>query len=254
MPCVLSRRLMLGSILALPAVRSSWASSDPVDALRSAFAAEVGSPAVPPERARQALALGREMLASRLDRPQAFLLVDRAEDADGQWAHVAVGGPGASPWDIVGAGRVSTGRRGRFDHYLTPVGVFEHDGSILGWRAEGTPNAQGIRGLGARGMRVWDLGWQDAQTGWLPRPEMRRIRLLVHATDPVHLEPRLGTPASKGCVRVSGRMNRFLDRHAVLDAAYLAAASSNPRIAALLPSDGVPSPLAGRFVVVVETA
>jgi hypothetical protein len=254
MPSVLSRRLLLGAVLPLPAVRPSFASPDSRDALKAAFASEVGGSAAPPERARQALAQGREMLAHRLDRPQAFLLVDRAEDADGQWVHVAVGGLGASRWEIIGSSRTSTGRRGRFDHYLTPLGVFEHDGSILGWRAQGTPNAQGIRGLGTRGMRIWDFGWRAAQTGWLARPEMREIRLLVHATDPVHLEPRLGTPASKGCVRVSGRMNRFLDRHAILDAAYLAAAPSDRRIAALLPPDGVPSPLAGRFVAVVETA
>lgn len=254
MSAVLPRRLLLGAALALPAVRPSWASADPLAALKAAFAAEVGGAAPPAERAALALAKGREMLAARLDRPQAFLLVDRAEDAGGQWAHVVVGGPGASAWEIVGSGRVSTGRRGRFDHYLTPLGVVEHDGSILGWRAQGTPNEHGIRGLGARGMRVWDFGWRQAQTGWLARPETREIRLLVHATDPVHLEPRLGAPASKGCIRVSGRMNRFLDRHAILDAAYLAVAPANRRISALLPADGTPSPLAGRYVAVVETA
>jgi len=250
----LSRRLLIGATLALPVVRPSWASADPVAALKAAFDNEVGGPSAPADRAAQALAAGREMLLPRLDRPQTFLLVDRAEDPQGQWVHVAVGGPGAFRWKILGSGRTSTGRRGRFDHYLTPLGVVEHDGGILGWRAEGTPNSNGIRGLGVRGMRIWDFGWRQAQTGWLARPEMREIRLLVHATDPVHLEPRLGTPASKGCIRVSSRMNRFLDRHAILDAAYLAAAPSDRRIAALLPPDGTPSPLAGRFVAVVETA
>lgn len=83
---------------------------------------------------------------------------------------------------------------------------------------------------------------------------MREIRLLVHATDPIHREPRLGVPSSKDCIRISGRMNSFLDRHAFFDAAYLAAAPTNCRISALLPANGTPSPLAGRFVVVVETA
>ena len=49
-------------------------------------------------------------------------------------------------------------------------------------------------------------------------------------------------------------MNSFLDRHAFFDAAYLAAAPTNCRISALLPANGTPLPLAGRFVVVVETA
>jgi hypothetical protein len=124
-------------------------------------------------------------------------------------------------------------------------------------------------------VRIWDFGWWQVQTGWLARSEMREIRLLLQATDPVHLEPRLGTPASKGCIRVSSRMNpisalagrpaagcirvssrmnRFLDRHAILDAAYLTAAPFDWQIATLLPPDGTPSPLADRFVAVVETA
>lgn len=50
------------------------------------------------------------------------------------------------------------------------------------------------------------------------------IRLLLHATDPDYLEHRRGRPASKGCVRIPAAMNRFLDRHGVLDADYERAA------------------------------
>jgi hypothetical protein len=132
MTACLSRRLLIGASLALLVVRPSWAFADPVAGLKAAFEAEVGGSPVPDDRAARALAAGREMLLSRLDRPQAFLFVDRAEDPLGQWVHVAVGDPGAFRWEILGSGRTSTGRRGRFDHYATPIGASEYDGGILG--------------------------------------------------------------------------------------------------------------------------
>ncbi|OYW12170.1 MAG: hypothetical protein B7Z59_02240, partial [Acidiphilium sp. 37-67-22] len=80
------------------------------------------------------------------------------------------------------------------------------------------------------------------------------IRLLVHATDPDLLEPRLGHPASQGCVRISAAMNRFLDRHGVLDREQEAEARDNMRMAATLPADRTPSPLAGGLLVVIDSA
>jgi hypothetical protein len=100
-------------------------------------------------------------------------------------------------WSSLGGTKVSTGQAGRRDYYLTPTGVFLHTDLILGWRAEGTFNPQHIRGLGLKGMRVWDFGWQRATKGWETRKE-GDIRLLLHATDPDYLERRLGRPASKG--------------------------------------------------------
>ena len=49
-------------------------------------------------------------------------------------------------------------------------------------------------------------------------------------------------------------MNRFLDRHGVLDADVERAAQEDPRFGALLLPDRVPTPLAGRLLVVVNSA
>jgi len=89
--------------------------------------------------------------------------------------------PPAAPGWLVGASPVSTGRGGAFDHFETPLGVFEHSTANPDFRAQGTRNSNGIRGYGAKGLRVFDLGWQQA-------------------------------PAS---------LNRLLDRFGVLDADYL---------------------------------
>jgi hypothetical protein len=80
------------------------------------------------------------------------------------------------------------------------------------------------------------------------------IRLLLHATDPDYLERRLGRPASKGCVRVPAAMNRFLDRHGILDADYERVAKDDPRFEALLLPDRTPTPLSGNALVVVDSS
>jgi hypothetical protein len=77
---------------------------------------------------------------------------------------------------------------------------------------------------------------------------------LLHATDPANLEHRLGRPASKGCVRIPAAMNRFLDRHGVLDADYERVARSDPGFAALLSADHTPTPLAGNMLVVIDSS
>ena len=78
--------------------------------------------------------------------------------------------------------------------------------------------------------------------------------MLLHATDPAALERRLGRPASKGCVRIPAAMNRFLDRHGILDADYERAAKDDPRFEALLLADRTPTPLAGNALVIVDSA
>jgi hypothetical protein len=49
-------------------------------------------------------------------------------------------------------------------------------------------------------------------------------------------------------------MNRFLDRHGILDADYERAAKDDPRYAALLRPDRVPTPLAGDALVIVDSS
>ena len=193
-----------------------------------------------------------------LDRPQLFVVVDRSPRV--QQLAIVLATPAdapADPWRVIGGTRVSTGSMGRFDHYITPRGVFHVTPAILGFRAEGTLNENGIRGLGARGMRVWDFGWQVAAKGWKPdpgKPDRTPIRLMMHATDPDKLEQRIGQPASQGCIRIPTTMNRFLDHHGVLDAEYERAATTELRFRALLPPGREPSPLAGNTLVVVDSA
>ena len=188
--------------------------------------------------------------AQTIDRAQLLMVVDRNPDI--QQLRIVLARPDRE-WESLGGTRVSTGQTGRRDHYLTPTGVFLHTDLILDWRAEGTFNAQHIRGLGLKGMRVWDFGWQRTAKGW-GTGEEGDIRLLLHATDPDALERRLGRPASKGCVRIPTAMNRFLDRHGILDTDYERAAKDDAAFDALLLPDRRPTPLAGNALVVVDSS
>ena len=190
------------------------------------------------------------MSTEPIDWPQLLVVVDRNPDI--QQMRIVLARPDGE-WHSLGGTKVSTGQTGRRDYYLTPTGVFLHTDLILDWRAQGTFNAQHIRGLGLKGMRVWDFGWQRTVKGWGTEEE-GDIRLLLHATDPDALERRLGRPASKGCVRVPAAMNRFLDRHGILDADYERAARDDPAFEALLLSDRTPTPLAGNALVVVDSS
>lgn len=153
--------------------------------------------------------------------------------------------------ELIGASPVSTGRGGEFDHFQTPLGVFEHTLSNPDFRAEGTRNENGIRGYGAAGMRVFDFGWQEAERLW-GRGGTSMMRLQMHATDPDRLEQRLGSVQSKGCVRIPASLNRLLDRFGVLDADYLQA-SSEGATPWVLPAAQTPVEDPGRYLVVIET-
>src|SRR5436305_14548764 len=133
---------------------------------------------------------------------------------------------------LIGATSVSTGRPGTYQHFLTPVGVYEHRTRNLDFRAEGTANKLGIRGYGVRGMRVFDFGWVKAPKGW-GNHAISRLRLQVHATDPRRLESRLGTPQSEGCVRTNASFNVFLDHYGILDRDYEQAARKGERFSVL---------------------
>ena len=184
-----------------------------------------------------------------IDRPQLLVVVDR--DPTVQQLRIILARPGA-PWQVIGGSKVSTGQAGRHGYFITPVGVFLHTDGILDYRALGTFNENHIRGLGLKGMRVWDFGWQTAERGWGVDRDTVEIRLEMHATDPEYLEQRLGRPASEGCVRVPATMNRFLDVHGVLDADYEQAAQEDPRFRSILRPDHEPTPLAGNAMVVVD--
>lgn len=154
-------------------------------------------------------------------------------------------------WQLVGAAPVSTGLPGRFDHFETPLGVFDHVASNPDFRAEGTRNELGIRGYGRKGARVFDFGWVIASKGWGDRKPMA-MRLQMHATDPDRLEQRLGTAQSKGCIRIPASLNAFIDRFAILDEDYETRMAEGRHFWVLRP-DRAPTPWSGRYLVVVDS-
>jgi hypothetical protein len=158
----------------------------------------------------------------------------------------------ADAWQMIGASPVSTGRPGEFDHFVTPLGVFEHTPSNMDFRSEGTENENHIRGYGKRDMRIFDLGWAQAERGW-GKGGISQMRFQMHATDPDRLEPLLGVRHSKGCVRIPASLNTFLDHYGILDAEYAALVDSG-RSLWVLKSDRQVMPWAGRYIVVVDSA
>ena len=184
--------------------------------------------------------------------PQAFLVVDRSPQVQAALVMVRTD---IGAWQLLGATAVSTGKPGRYEHFITPLGVFAHSLDNPDYRAEGTLNKNGIRGYGVRGRRVFDFGWQDAQRTW-GNGGISPMRLQMHATDPRVLEPNLGRVASEGCIRIPASLNLFLDTHGVLDADYEAAASAaattGKKLWILKPQrQTVPWP--GRYMVIVDS-
>lgn len=121
----------------------------------------------------------------------------------------------------IGRSKISTGnpqRKG--DYFFTPVGVFRNTVENSSYRALGTKNEQGWRGLGEKGSRVWDFGWQRSYKIINNTRVFIDIRLLLHATDPDFGEQRLGEQDSKGCIRISGSLNKFLDHFGIIDKDY----------------------------------
>jgi len=208
--------------------------------------------AVPPEQ--------QALYAARLDQalkqagiaalaPQYVVLVDRSPAI--QLAFIFWRTPGES-WEFIGAAPVSTGKPGRYDHFYTPTGVFPHTPDNLDFRAEGTKNSLGVRGYGRKGLRIFDLGWATSKRGWGGGGE-GIMRLQMHATDPDLLEQRLGTPDSKGCIRISASLNHLVDHYGLLDAAYEEALAQGGHFW-VLAADREPVATPGRYIVVVDSA
>lgn len=153
---------------------------------------------------------------------------------------------------FIGASPVSTGKPGTFDHFKTPLGVFEHTIDNLDFRAEGTFNENGIRGYGIQGRRVFDFGWQEGVRGW-GKGGVSQMRLQMHATDPDRLESKLGTIQSKGCIRIPATLDVFLDNYGILDGHYERAMAEG-RTFWDLSKERTPTPWSGRYLVIVESA
>ena len=234
------------------------ADTDPVTASvatwRALFALQVPRClAVPPDEQQRYAVLAQQALqaaATLLVQPQFLLVVDRADRSQVVLLYVAR--PVPQVWHWIGATPVATGRPGSFDHFLTPLGVFLHGPANPDFRAEGTRNEFGIRGYGLKGRRVYDFGWVTGERTW-GRGGLGTMRLQMHATDPDLLEPHLGQRGSKGCVRIPAALNHFIDTNGVLDAEYDAAQAAGARFW-VFDRPPLPNPLAGRWMVVVDSA
>lgn len=154
-------------------------------------------------------------------------------------------------WQMIGASPVATGKPGEYDHFITPLGVFEHTPANMDFRSEGTQNENHIRGYGTRDMRIFDIGWAQAERGW-GKGGMSQMRFQMHATDPDRLEPLLGIRHSKGCVRIPASLNTFLDHYGILDAEYVTLVDSGQSLWVLKSDRQIP-PWAGRYIVVVDS-
>ncbi len=157
----------------------------------------------------------------------------------------------ANGWSLVGASSISTGLPGKYEHFKTPLGVFDHSRDNPDFRAEGSKNAFGIRGYGNKASRIYDFGWVAAPRGW-GDGHMGELRLQMHSTDADRLEQRLGTAQSEGCVRMPAELNEFIDRHGILDEDYdrVVAVGDHPWV---LRKDRVTTLWSGRYLVVVES-
>lgn len=250
------RRLVCSCFAALvgmpaPVLTASVAPMAGVPALSTEFVRDV-TPRLQPSA--QAVSLYAQRLDAalaaggiRIEQIRFVVLVDRNPGV--QSLLLFWGAEGA--WQLVGAAPVSTGLPGRFDHFETPVGVFDHVVDNPDFRAEGTPNELGIRGYGRKGARIYDFGWVVASKGWGDRKTMA-MRLQMHATDPDRLEQRLGTAQSKGCIRIPASLNAFIERFAILDEDYEEKIGQG-RHFLVLPADRSTTPWSGRYLVVVDS-
>ena len=220
--------------------------------LAAEFARDVVPQLALPDDERVAYALrlqgALEQAQVRLTTPQFIVLVDRSPNVQ---AALLYWGPAERGWSFIGAAPVSTGLPGRYEHFLTPLGVFDHSLANPDFRAEGTKNKLGFRGYGVKGMRIYDFGWVESPRGW-GDGAMGKLRLQMHSTDPVLAAPRLGSAQSEGCVRIPATLNAFIDRHALLDADYERALVSGGHLW-VLRKDRTPTPSPGRYMVVVDT-
>lgn len=220
--------------------------------LATNFQREVSSRLLVPqdERVTYAMRLQAALVAAQVatEALQFIVLIDRNPNVQ---AALLYWGSSARGWGWVGATPVSTGLPGRYEHFTTPLGVFDHSMANPDFRAEGTKNKLGFRGYGAKGMRIYDFGWVDAPRGW-GKGAMGVMRLQMHATDPALAEPKLGSAQSEGCVRIPSSLNDFIDRHGLLDADYEKSAAEGAHLW-VLRTGRTPTPWSGRYVVVIDS-
>ena len=176
---------------------------------------------------------------------QYFVYADR--NPDRQLVMVCFYDAALKKVEILGVDKASTGNPDRNGFFETPLGFLKSTPAIMGYRAQGTKNGKGWRGLGGKGSRIWDFGWQRTYKNGHPV----QIRLLMHATDPDFGEPRLGRVDSKGCIRISAKLNRFLDHFGIIDKEY--EEWNSAKKIWLLKADREPANYAGKYVLVGDS-
>lgn len=220
--------------------------------LAAEFSRQVSPRLLPPKNVQISYAQGLqnalELAGIKVATPQYVVLVDRNPYVQAVFLYF---GSTQAGWIFIGASPASTGLPGEFDHFLTPLGVFEHSLANLDFRAEGTKNEFGFRGYGEKGMRVYDFGWVKLEQGWGKR-RMSEMRLQMHTTDPQLAEPLLGIPRSKGCIRIPATLNDFIDRYGLLDADYVLAQEQGRRFW-VMRQDRTPVKDAGRYLIVIHS-
>ena len=184
--------------------------------------------------------------AAASNESQYFVYVDR--NPKKQFVFVCFFDSASKNAFLIGADKASTGIEKRKGYFITPLGVFENTTANVGYRALGTKNTKGWRGLGTKGSRVWDFGWQKT----LKNNQAVNIRFLLHATDPVFGEKKLGQIASKGCLRISGKLNKFLDHYGILDKEYNEQKKLE-KFFWLLAKNREPAVYAGKYLVVGDS-
>ena len=176
---------------------------------------------------------------------QYFVYVDR--NPDRQLILICFYDAALKKVEILGVDKTSTGNPNRNGFFETPVGFLKNTPEIMGYRAQGTKNSKGWRGLGGKDSRIWDFGWQTTCKNGRPV----QIRLLMHATDPDFGEARLGQVDSKGCIRISANLNHFLDHHGIIDREY--EERNSAKKIWLLKADREPANYAGKYVLVGDS-
>lgn len=245
------RRVLVLIVIALMEVLSVtpiWAAqTDVLRDVQTAFEREVGGIDVDSIYREKLMRQAEDFIRQsqvQFDSSQFFLLVDRNHAE--QKAFLAFYDVTEGKVTLIGGEKTSTGNPARRGFFETPTGIFPNKPANMSYRALGTKNSKGWRGLGAKGSRVWDLGWQRTVKG---RGEPMDIRMLVHATDPEFGESRLGRVDSKGCIRIPARFNKFLDHYGVLDREY----EGSVKAKYVLPAKRSPVPFAGKFIVVIDS-
>ena len=253
-------RVLVVAVMATISSTPVWASSITADPLAAAsttplaaeFERDVSPRLALPATDAHAYAL---RLQSALDAAllslateQFVVLVDRSPSVQ---AALIFFGSAARGWTLVGATSVSTGLPGRYEHFLTPLGVFDHSMANPDFRAEGTKNKLGFRGYGRKGLRIYDFGWVDSPRGW-GTGGMGVLRLQMHATDPDLAEQKLSTAQSEGCVRIPASLNAFMDLHGLLDEDYERSVARGEHLW-VLRKDRTPTVTPGRYMVVVDS-